>query len=99
MLRVLTLIFSGDATLYAIIALSLSVSAFAVAIAIVIGLPAGAALWFQLAAVCNSPHAVVARGRLNKYPVHQSPAEKQPVSLGVEPDASGAENDNPYRDK
>ena len=40
----LTLIFSADATLYAIIALSLWVSAFAVAIAILIGLPAGAAL-------------------------------------------------------
>ena len=40
----LTLIFSGDATLYAIIALSLWVSGFAVAIAILVGLPAGAAL-------------------------------------------------------
>lgn len=40
----LTLIFGGDATLYAIIALSLWVSLFAVAIAIVIGLPAGTAL-------------------------------------------------------
>ena len=34
-------------------------------------------------------HAVVAGGRLNKYPVHQSPAEKQPVSLGVERHSSG----------
>lgn len=40
----LTLIFSGDATLYAILALSFWVSGFAVAIAIAIGLPAGAAL-------------------------------------------------------
>jgi len=40
----LRLIFSGDATLYAIIALSLWISGFAVAIAIVVGLPAGAAL-------------------------------------------------------
>lgn len=40
----LTLIFSADATLYAIIALSLWVSAFAVAIAVMVGLPAGAAL-------------------------------------------------------
>jgi len=38
------LVLGGDATLYAIIALSLWVSAVAVAIAIVIGLPVGAAL-------------------------------------------------------
>jgi tungstate transport system permease protein len=40
----LALIFSGDATLYAIVALSLWVSGFAVVIAIIVGLPAGAAL-------------------------------------------------------
>jgi len=40
----LGLVFSGDATLYAIIALSLRVSLSAVAIAVVIGLPAGTAL-------------------------------------------------------
>jgi tungstate transport system substrate-binding protein len=40
----LTLIVSGDATLYAIIALSLWVSGLAVAIAVVVGLPSGAAL-------------------------------------------------------
>ena len=40
----LGLVFSGDATLYAIIALSLWVSLSAVAIAVVVGLPAGAAL-------------------------------------------------------
>jgi tungstate transport system permease protein len=38
------LVFSGDTTLYAIIALSLWVSLSAVAIAVVLGLPAGAAL-------------------------------------------------------
>jgi tungstate transport system permease protein len=40
----LALVFSGDATLYAIIALSLWVSLSAVAFAVVLGLPAGAAL-------------------------------------------------------